>query len=449
MLSVSPSVAGGGAERVALTLHERYLADGIDSWLAVANVNADAERVLQIPVDAERGQWASSLLRASRAVEGDDADGGRGPTWAAARALRMLAEPARVRRVLRGHEDFEFPWTCGLLELPPLRPDVLHLHNLHGSYFDVRALPELTAQVPTVLTLHDTWLLTGHCAQPFDCERWRTGCGKCPDLGRYVPIWGEESAANREVKRQAILGSQLGIAVPSRWLLDMIDASGLLGEGREGRVIPNGVDTDVFRPGSREAAREALGLPQDRRIVMLAAKGIRDNPYKGFDDFAEAVRRLSDDIAEDLLIIALGDEGEAEPLGRAELRPVPFVGEPATVAEYYRAADVFVLPSRAENLPLVLIEAMACGTAVVATRVGGVPEVVEDGVSGALVEVGDVAAMSDCLAGLLSEPRVRERLASTGAARVARDLSLSRQVGSYLSWYEELMSQRIAARRSR
>ncbi|MDZ4177704.1 MAG: glycosyltransferase, partial [Coriobacteriia bacterium] len=309
ILSVNASVIGGGAEKVSLTLHQRYRARGHESWLAVANINAEEPGTLQIPRDAGRGLGAQSLLGSAWWLDARS----RRPTDAAgraSRALRVAAEPGRWAHVARGHEDFDFPWTSGLLDLAPARADVLHLHNLHGGYFDIRVLPELTAATPTVLTLHDTWLLTGHCAQPFECERWRTGCGACPDLDRYVPVRGEETIANREVKRSAVLGSRLGIAAPSAWLLSMAEESGLLGEGREGRVIPNGVDTSVFAPGHKAAARERLRLPQERRIALVAAKGVRGNPYKGFDTLLGALGRLSGEAAKGLLVVALGDEGQ-------------------------------------------------------------------------------------------------------------------------------------------
>ena len=65
-----------------------------------------------------------------------------------------------------------FPASHRVLELPPRPPDVLHLHNLHGGYFDLRVLPELSARQPTVVTMHDEWLYTGHCAYTLDSERW-------------------------------------------------------------------------------------------------------------------------------------------------------------------------------------------------------------------------------------------------------------------------------------
>ncbi len=111
-----------------------------------------------------------------------------------ARFFQSMAEPARVLDRRRGVEDFRFPAAWRLAELAPRRPQIVHAHNLHGNYFDLRALPALCQAAPLVLTLHDAWLLAGHCAHSMGCERWRTGCGNCPDLGVYPAVRRDATA---------------------------------------------------------------------------------------------------------------------------------------------------------------------------------------------------------------------------------------------------------------
>ena len=437
ILSVNASVAGGGAERVARSLHQAYLARGLTSWLAVANVNAVASGVLPIPVDAGRSSWARALLPLAWRLEERSARRSD-PAGLASRGLRVAAEPVRWAAVARGYEDFAFPWTPGLLELAPEPPDVLHLHNLHGGYFDVRELPAITERVPTVLTLHDAWLMTGHCAQPEECGRWETGCGGCPDLGRYVPIRRDASDPNRAIKHAAVTVSRLGIAAPSKWLLDIAERGGLLGPERPGRVIPNGVDTAIYTPGDRARAREALGLPLDRRVIVLAARGVTTDPQKGFSTLLGALGLLPESVAGRPLVVALGEEAPTMGVGPAEVRGVGFISDPLTLVEYLRAADVFVHPSWAENLPLAVLEAMACGTPVLATDVGGVPEVIDDDATGLLVPAGDPVTLASRLADLLGDPSHGERLASAALGVVRAHFTFDRQVEAYLSWYEEL-----------
>src|SRR5207248_4324578 len=137
-----------------------------------------------------------------------------------------------------GREDFHFPGTRRLLTLTAERPDVVHAHNLHGGYFDLRALPSLSAQVPLILTLHDAWMLSGHCAHSFDCERWRTGCGHCPDLTIFPAIERDATAYNWRRKRSIYSKSKLYISAPSRWLMQRVEDSTLQLGAKECRVIP-------------------------------------------------------------------------------------------------------------------------------------------------------------------------------------------------------------------
>src|SRR5439155_11546406 len=122
----------------------------------------------------------------------------------------------------------------------PQRPDLVHCHNLHAKYFDLRVLPWLSRQVPVVLTLHDAWMLSGLCCHSFDCERWRTGCGQCPHLTLYPTIYPgipDATHLNWKRKRKIYRRSRLYVATPSRWLMQKVKQSILAPAVIEARVI--------------------------------------------------------------------------------------------------------------------------------------------------------------------------------------------------------------------
>ena len=436
---------------MALLLHEGYRERGAEAWLAVATRNAEAEGMIAIERDEGRSAWAQSLLRAAWRFQ--EASASAGDVRAVlSRVLRVAAEPARWLAVARGNEDFDFPWTEGLASLAPQTPDIVHLHNLHGGYFDIRALPGLSASVPTVITMHDAWLLTGHCAQPLDCERWLDGCESCPDLSRYVPIRGGRSAANHALKHAAVVSSSAALVAPSAWLLSMAERGGLLEGGRVARVIPNAVDTKVFAPGSRTEARRRLGLPEDKRIALMVAKDVRTNPYKGWRTLLEALERLSAPVARELVVVAVGNvtghEGRsAFSAGGCPGIGVRFVDDEATLADYYRAADVLVHPSLADSFPLAPIEAMACGVPVIASDAGGIPEIVVDGVTGLLVPTGSAPELAAALERLLADDDSRSRMGDAGLERARERFALAVQVDSYLALFAELAEEFAASGR--
>lgn len=432
VLQVSTSDIGGGAEKVALDLHRAYLARGVDAHLAVGRKHTDEPGVVEIPNEARRGGWARTLTAAAERVSGAHPVGLR---RLVGRGLLLAADPLRYGAIAQGVEDFDYPGTRGVLDLAGPRPDVLHLHNIHGYYFDLRRLPEISATQPTIITMHDPWLLTGHCAHPIDCERWRVGCGDCPDLARYVPIRKDASSRNYLIKRDALERSSVHLAAPSAWLARMAEESGVGGFGQV-RVIPNGVDTNIFTPGDRGQSRAELGLPRDAEIVLFAAHGVTTNPFKDFATLVSAMRLVAARRPGKLALVVLGDAGAASE--GLDVIAVPFSPDAETVALYYRAADLYVHAARAENLPLAVIEAMACGTPVVASAVGGIPEIVIDGETGLLVPAVDPVALAEAVDVALGDAGRREAFAQAGIARVHERFTLHRQVDAYLNWYAEL-----------
>jgi glycosyltransferase involved in cell wall biosynthesis len=401
VLQVSTADRGGGAEAVALALHRAYRARGVEAALAVGFRRTDGDGVVEIAEPRPRAQ-------------------------------RALRDPGVVADLLRGREDFRFPQSRRVLELAPGRPDVLHVHNLHGGYFDLRALPRLAASVPTVVTMHDEWLFTGHCAYTLGCERWLAACGACPHLDVYPALRVDGTAGNLRRKAELYARSRLHVAAPSAWLLARAKRSVLRAGIVSARVIRNGVDLDVFSPGPKEEARARLGLPRQARIVLYAAQGARTNPYKDFGTLRTALGRLRTPA----LALTLGAEAPVERVGSVELRSVGFA-DPHAVAAYLRAADLYVLATRADNHPLTVLEALACGTPVVASRVGGIPEQLTEE-TGVLVEPGDPPALAAAIDELLGDGDRRARMAA--AATAGREgLSLERQVDAYLDLYRELL----------
>jgi len=447
VLQVNTVDVFGGAARVASDLHQSLVRRGIESWMAVGTKQGDDPRVVEIPNEAARNPWTRTLNRVARVL--DPGTPRRGLGWGASRAALVAADPARMLRLARGYEDFGYPGTARLLALTPVRPSVLHLHNLHGFYFDIRQLPRLTGQVPALMTMHDAWPMTGHCAHPMACERWSNGCGSCPDLDAYVPIGADATWLNCGTKRRALAESRIALVTPSRWLMDMVECSGVAQRSLGTRVIPNGVDMSVFTPGDKAAARRELGLPAERAIALIAAQSLRKNPFKDFDTLNAALPLVAEHIGASLTLIALGHEGDPIVAGTADIVDVPFVNDPARVALYYQAADVYIHASKAENLPLAIIEAMACGTPVVASRVGGVPEIIVDAETGALVEPGNATTLALAVSAILNDAQKQRAFSEAGVKRAREHFGLDREVDAYLNLYEELLVHSSSLRSER
>lgn len=455
LLQVSSSDIGGGAERTARSLNEAYKKLGHDSWLAVGS-KIDNSGAFEIPNNLHKNIW----IRAWSAVLAryDSNPLKIKGIGSLIRLLRDCGQPMRKLRWELGLDNFDYPATRLIPNLAPRAPDLIHFHNLHNDFFDLRRLPELSQRVPSVLTLHDAWLLSGHCAFPLDCERWKIGCGDCPDLEIFPSIKRDGTAFNWRQKQNIFKNSKLFVSTPSKWLMDRVETSLIAPAIIDKKVIPNGVDTDIFSPGVREASRSLLNLDQDCFILITAANGIKNNMWKDFKTLRKALEILGQENSpQNILLLAVGDSSPIEKIGNITIQYVPFQKDQAILAEYYRAADVYLHTAKVESFGNVLLEARACGTPVIATAVGGIPEHV-DGLawdnspsdlrkydctraSGILTNPGDSVAFSKAISILQKNKNLRDQMGRNGSLAVATRFSLDIHASEFLNWYIEIISR--------
>ncbi|HQY88298.1 MAG TPA: glycosyltransferase, partial [Tepidisphaeraceae bacterium] len=404
--------------------------------------NLSEPSVVRMPNDVDRTAWARFWLGTRDQIGRSSGLARR----ALASAANNLAEPLRARDRFLGREEFRFAGTSRLLDLNG-QPDVIHAHNLHGGYFDLRKLPWLSHSVPVCLTLHDPWLLAGHCSYPFDCERWKTGCGNCPRLDIYPSVRRDATRANWQTKSDIYRRSRIYLAAPSQWLLDQAKKSMLADAVIESRKIPYGVDLSIFAPvRDRAEVRAKLGLPFDAQVILYAANRLSTNPFKDFPTLRAAAERVGHDPTlknTKLIFVALGDSGKTEQLGAAEVRFVPFQDDVKVIAQYYQAADLFVHAARADNFPNTILESLACGTPVVATAVGGIPEQIRalefDRPTGILTPVGDAQSMSSAICRLLNDSTLRRQMSINARVEAEARFDLHAQRDAYLQWFDEMI----------
>lgn len=407
IVQVHSADSGGGAEATARLHHEELRRLGYASRFLVARRKLGGPGVEQI----EFVRGPKGILRTTR--------------WLERRTgLQYLYSPA-YRQLLK-----RLPGEC----------DVVHLHSLHGAegYADIGPVAALSRRCAVVMTIHDLWPVTGHCGYPMDCERWRTGCGRCPDLQRYPAVPRDATRLNWWRKRVAFRSARLHLIVPSQWVAEQLRASPILGH-LPATVVPAPVEIETFRPGDGDAARRSLNLPPGGRIVLLAAQSL-SNVYKGTKEGIAALNRVEH---RDLFVVAIGHDAEAVLRQcRAPGIAVGYQAAPAALAKYYRAADVLLMPSRCETFGMVAAEALACGTPAAAFAAGGLTDVLGHDEGGLLVPAGDVAALAGAVQRLLDDAELRERLGRNGAARAAREFGLQTHTRRCLDVYSRALAER-------
>lgn len=275
--------------------------------------------------------------------------------------------------------------------LTELRPDVINVHNLHLTShprWSPAMLGACAAHAPTVWTLHDMWSFTGRCVYNYGCEKFVSGCdAACPTAEDYPVLPRSRIARAWEERRELLQGASGLVSIvavtPSQWLAR--EAQRGLWAGHRVEVIPYGLKSNVYCPVDRAYARARLGLNQhgpDGRTLLFVAQNLTD-PRKGWQVLCEALPRLSD---RSVTLLALGNGELPSRVGDVQVRQLSYVSDERQKALIYNAADLLVHPAPVDNSPLVVAEALACGTPVAGFAIGGMPEMVIPGRTGWLTD---------------------------------------------------------------
>ena len=290
--------------------------------------------------------------------------------------------------------------------------------NIHGATRSVDLLRRINRTVPVAVVTHDLFMLTGRCAMPLGCGKFKVGCdATCPTADSYpelrrtaiAPAWHEKRDFLGDRPAPLLLANSAWMASVSREVL---------GEALADRVacIDLAFPTQVFTPGDRTALRRGLGLPVDDILVMFAAV-VADDPIKGLDDILDVLR----DIARrgGVSFVAVG---RIDNPGRLRLpnliAPGPVTDE-EELARWYGACDLFVTASRSETLGQMPIEAGLCGTPTVAFRRTGLTTAVIDGVSGLLADPDAPGSFRSAVTALIEDAPRRRALGAWGSLALA------------------------------
>lgn len=316
-------------------------------------------------------------------------------------------------------------------------PDIVHVHNFHGDYATVASLAHVARHVPLVWTFHGHWGITGGCDHPLDCTRYQDACGECPRLGVWPLGAFDDTAENLQSKHALLGGLPIDVVAPSRFLAARIGASRV---GRDWRIhhIPNGVCTATFN-GKRKrdsGLRKRLGLDPRRISILVVNRSFRD-VQKGFAMVREALESVAGHRCEAQVVLVGHDSEWAASELLPALAPLSmgYVNSRAAMAELFEAADIFLFASPAENLPCVILEAMASECCVVATPTSGVTEQIEDGATGILADRIDGHSLGRVLSTAVRNEHVRRSMGRAARGRALKEFSMETFVRRHLELY--------------
>jgi len=405
----------GGAAIATYRLHQGFQSIGIDSSLLVQSKKTDDHHVF----------GPSTLYQKFFANLRPDIDG---------IATKLYCNREKV--------FFSPAWLPEKLAANVARfnPDIVHLFWVNSGFLKIETLKKLNR--PIVWTLHDMWPFTGGCHYDNECGKFQHSCGNCPILNS-----GRERDLSRRVWKRKIKSWRdipIVVVATSHWLADCARSSSIFRNQRI-EVIPNGIDTEKYKPISKEVARSAYNLPQEKKLILFSAFSATTDKRKGNQFLSEAIKKISlTDWGKDTELVIIGatkpKTEQNVDLGLT-VHYMGYLHDEISQVLLYSAADVMVAPSMQENLSNTVMESLACATPVVAFNIGGMPDMIDHLGNGYLATPFNSDDLADGIQWVLeSEPR-HDLLSKHARQTVETRYSLKTVANKYLELYQDIIKQ--------
>ncbi|TDO20118.1 glycosyltransferase [Pedobacter duraquae] len=357
----------GGAGRACLRLNHALNAAGAESKVMV---------YFQFSESTATGTFSKSPFQKAKAV------------------FNIMAERYLAKAFVKAVKTpFSLQWFGqSVIKHPAVKEaDVIHLHWINHGFLSPKFLAELDElEKPIVWTFHDSNAFTGGCHVRYACENFHKECGFCPLLKNS----SKDDISRKTWKRKKEAYNELNchIVAPSNWMSKSVKFSSLMGF-REVTVIPNTIETNVFKPYVKSEAKKILKIAPGQFVLMSGFMPSKNDKHKGTPYLIAALNDLASRPGIDKDKIELIIFGNKD---NADMPEFPFkttflgtISNDDHLAKCYSAADVFITPSLEDNLPNTVMESLSCATPVVAFKTGGIPDMVKHLENGYLAEYED------------------------------------------------------------
>ncbi|AFM26297.1 glycosyltransferase [Desulfomonile tiedjei] len=340
----------------------------------------------------------------------------------------------RISRKL-GFTDFFTPEIFRMWLRKEVDYDIYHFHDLSTAVSPI-GLRWLARRAHVVWTFHDISPFTGGCIFPMECKKWHARCRDCPKLQEWPLLTNFDRTRLMQAYKRKTAGKNLFTAIaPSAWMARQAIRSGMFSQPP--RVIPYCVDTDLFQPHDKQAVRKKLGLPEHAYLILVSAAHLYEI-RKGVVHALAALKALDRPFS--VLLVGNSDPEVLARFKNFDLHVTGYVRDAELLSLYYAAADVFLFPTLADNLPLTVMETMAAGTPTIGFSTGGVPEMVSHKVHGWLAETADVQGLVEGLRTAHDNPEMREKWAKASRAKAVKLYSKPVFLKNHLDFYREILT---------
>jgi glycosyltransferase involved in cell wall biosynthesis len=325
-------------------------------------------------------------------------------------AATIILERILAKRYLKPLQrtPFSFAWFGrSVIHHPDVKnADIIHLHWINHGFLDPKHIAGIAKlNKPVVWTFHDSNAFTGGCHVRYTCDHYKRQCGNCPLL-----INASDNDISHQIwkqKHKAYEVLDFAIAAPSSWMQASVKMSSLM-QGKAVHHIPNTLETDIFKPADKKQAKEKAGLPTDKFIFLSGFMPSRKDLHKGTQYLLESMELLKQRLgaaADHVELVVFGNRGtEGVPDFPFKTSFLGTINNDEQLAQYYAAADAFLIPSLEDNLPYTVMESLACGTPVIAFTTGGIPDMVQHEYNGYLATYRSAESFADGMEWIIKHP---------------------------------------------
>lgn len=317
-----------------------------------------------------------------------------------------------------------------------INPSIVHLHWISEGLMQIGSIKNISR--PIIWTLHDSWAFTGGCHVPFNCSNYKNKCGSCMKLGSEK----ENDLSMKVLQKKSDLWKEKKIILvaPSTWMAKCALSSSLFKSNRV-EVIPNGLDLNIFKNIEKNVARDILSLPQDKKLILFGAMNSTSDKNKGFHFLKSAINYLSEnkwgDKAE---LIVFGANKPDNPIDMGlTCRYIGKLFDEISLSILYSAADIMIVPSIQESFGQTAIEAMACGTPVVAFNTTGLKDIIDHKENGYLAEPYECYDLANGIIWALNDAERLRNLSYRARDKVAKYFDIARVSQMYLKLYNDVL----------
>lgn len=341
-----------------------------------------------------------------------------------------------------GIHSMVFPYAHKILELPVFKEaDIVHYHLLHNNIMSLLDLPLLINQKPSVWTIHDPWIFTGHCIYPMSCEKYLSGCGQCAYLNRHFAMKMDNTHSMWMVKKNILAKLDVDIVVASKWMFDIVQASPLTRHFKRVHLIPFGIDLAKYAVNAvkKEVCRKKLGIQSDEFVIFFRSD---KSEFKGVQYIKEMLQHLQCE-GKRVVLLTVGEVGLFhEFCDRFRVLDNGWINDEDKLSDLYAASNVFLMPSTAEAFGVMAIEAMAASLPVIVFEGTALPSVVNSPHAGIALHKANIDEFVFTVKKLMSNLEFGLELGNAARKYAEREYDQQQYYDRLKGLYEEILKRK-------